>query len=81
MTAANTATTRFDDFATLLPGRRVVPVGRIAGDTLGLPPVRHPSHGGAVAFRDGLALAVGSQGSCYNLRSADAPVRRFCVSR
>jgi len=42
----------------LARGRRVVPVGRVAGDTLGLPPVRHPSHGGAAAFRDGLEVMV-----------------------
>jgi hypothetical protein len=69
----------------LARGRRVVPVGRIAGDMLGLPPLRHPSHGGAAAFRDGLELVVRAEGrpprSCYNPRSADAPVRRFCVSR
>jgi uracil-DNA glycosylase len=38
--------------------RRLVPVGRLAGETLGLPPVRHPSHGGAVAFRNALAVMV-----------------------
>jgi uracil-DNA glycosylase len=34
--------------------RRVVPVGRVAHGVLGGVYVRHPSHGGAVAFRDGL---------------------------
>jgi hypothetical protein len=35
-------------------GRRILPVGRLAERTLGLPGIRHPSHGGAAAFRDGL---------------------------
>jgi uracil-DNA glycosylase len=34
--------------------RRVVPVGRVAQAVLGGAYVRHPSHGGAAAFRDGL---------------------------
>jgi uracil-DNA glycosylase len=38
----------------LARGRTVVPVGRVAGAALGLPWIRHPSHGGAAAFRDGL---------------------------
>jgi hypothetical protein len=29
-------------------------VGRVAERVLGVPGVRHPSHGGARAFRDGL---------------------------
>ncbi len=36
-------------------GREVVPVGRVAEAALGLSGIRHPSHGGAQAFRDGLA--------------------------
>ena len=35
-------------------GRRAVAVGRLAADAIGGPYVRHPSHGGAAAFRDGL---------------------------
>ena len=35
-------------------GRRVVPVGRVAERALGLPRIRHPTHGGARAFREGL---------------------------
>jgi hypothetical protein len=35
-------------------GRRVVAVGRLAERVTGAPYVRHPSHGGAEAFRDGL---------------------------
>jgi uracil-DNA glycosylase family 4 len=38
----------------LVRGRRVVAVGRIAATVLEAPYVRHPSHGGAVAFADGL---------------------------
>jgi len=41
-------------------GRRVVAVGRLAADVLDAPYVRHPSHGGALAFAEGLrrTLAV-----------------------
>ena len=35
-------------------GRRVIAVGRVAADVLELPHVRHPSHGGALAFARGL---------------------------
>jgi uracil-DNA glycosylase len=38
----------------LAGNRRVIPVGRLAEGALGAPAVRHPSHGGAKAFRDGL---------------------------
>jgi uracil-DNA glycosylase len=38
----------------LARGRRVVAVGRIAAGVLDAPYVRHPSHGGAVAFAAGL---------------------------
>ena len=38
----------------LARNRRVIPVGRLAERELGAPAVRHPSHGGAEAFRDGL---------------------------
>jgi uracil-DNA glycosylase len=38
----------------LARGRRVVPVGRLACSALGLPGIRHPSHGGARAFEFGL---------------------------
>ena len=38
----------------LARGRRVVAVGRLAERALGPPAVRHPSHGGATAFREGL---------------------------
>ena len=38
----------------LARGRRVIAVGRLAQRELGGEAVRHPSHGGAVAFRTGL---------------------------
>jgi uracil-DNA glycosylase len=44
--------------AQLAHGRRVLAVGRIAHARLGGPYVRHPSHGGAAAFREGLARAL-----------------------
>ena len=42
----------------LARNRRVVSVGRLAETALGAPYVRHPSHGGAEAFREGLARLV-----------------------
>ena len=42
----------------LARGRDVVPVGRVAEAALGIPGIRHPSHGGASAFRAGLARLV-----------------------
>jgi uracil-DNA glycosylase len=44
--------------AELSRGRRVVAVGRLAHARLGGPYVRHPSHGGAAAFRDVLASVL-----------------------
>ena len=38
----------------LARGRVVVPVGRVAEAALSVPGIRHPSHGGARAFRAGL---------------------------
>jgi uracil-DNA glycosylase len=38
----------------LTRGRRIVAVGRVAADVLAAPYVRHPSHGGAAAFADGI---------------------------
>jgi uracil-DNA glycosylase family 4 len=43
----------------LARGRRVIAVGRLAADVLGAPYVRHPSHGGARAFADGLRRTLG----------------------
>ena len=48
--------------AELARGRRVVPVGRVAERALGVRGIRHPSHGGAQAFREGLVEVLG--GSC-----------------
>ncbi len=48
----------------LSPGRRIVPVGRLAQSVLGGPYIRHPSRGGAAEFRAGLlevARACNSQ--------------------
>jgi uracil-DNA glycosylase len=42
----------------LARGRRVLAVGRIAESALGAPYVRHPSHGGAAAFRETLAACL-----------------------
>jgi uracil-DNA glycosylase len=44
--------------AELARGRRVIAVGRLAACELGAPYVRHPSHGGAQAFRIGLIAVV-----------------------
>ena len=44
--------------AELLDGRRAIAIGRVAHARLGGPYVRHPSHGGAAAFRAGLAAAL-----------------------
>jgi uracil-DNA glycosylase len=38
--------------------RQVVPVGRVAEGALEIEGIHHPSHGGAVAFREGLARLV-----------------------
>lgn len=46
----------------LAAGRRVVAVGRVAGRALGVPALRHPSHGGAEAFRAGLRELAASLG-------------------
>jgi hypothetical protein len=43
---------------TLQAGRRTVAVGRVAAAATGAPYIRHPSHGGAAAFRAGLAAAT-----------------------
>jgi hypothetical protein len=39
-------------------GRRVIAVGRLAQAVTGAPYVRHPSHGGALPFREGLAALL-----------------------
>lgn len=45
--------------AELVRDRRVIAVGRLAHARLGGPYVRHPARGGAAAFRQGLAEALG----------------------
>jgi uracil-DNA glycosylase len=45
--------------AELVRGRRVIAVGRVAYAAIGGPYVRHPSRGGAAAFRAGLTAALG----------------------
>jgi uracil-DNA glycosylase len=53
--------------ARLARGRRVLAVGRLAAAATSAPYIRHPSHGGAQAFREGLLrFALGGR-----------PVRRF----
>jgi uracil-DNA glycosylase len=42
----------------LVCDRRAIAVGRLAHSVLGGDYVRHPSHGGAAAFRDGLSTAL-----------------------
>jgi uracil-DNA glycosylase family 4 len=44
----------------LTRGRRVVAVGRLAAQVLGAPYVRHPSHGGARPFAEGLKRRLGA---------------------
>jgi uracil-DNA glycosylase family 4 len=46
--------------AELVHGRRAIAVGRLAAGVLEAPYVRHPSHGGAAAFADGLRRAAGA---------------------
>jgi hypothetical protein len=46
----------------LVRGRNVLAVGRVAESALGMPGIRHPSHGGAIAFRAGLMKYAGELG-------------------
>lgn len=46
----------------LAPGRQTIAVGRLAHSVLGDPYVRHPSRGGATAFRAGLIRCVVRRG-------------------
>jgi uracil-DNA glycosylase len=55
----------------LTRGRVAIAVGRLAAATLDVPYVRHPSHGGAAAFEQGLGRAFATIGR------RRAPVRRF----
>ena len=52
--------------------RTVIAVGRIAAESLDAPYIRHPSHGGAPAFADGLREALTARRIRYNPRPADA---------
>ena len=54
--------------AELARGRRVIAVGRVAERELGAPYVRHPSRGGAPAFRAGLAAALAVAGAVRTMR-------------
>jgi uracil-DNA glycosylase len=55
----------------LTRGRVAIAVGRLAAAALDAPYVRHPSHGGAAAFEEGLRRAFATIGR------RRAPVRRF----
>ena len=55
----------------LTRGRVAIAVGRLAAAALDAPYVRHPSHGGAAAFEQGLRRAFATIGR------RRAPVRRF----
>jgi uracil-DNA glycosylase len=46
----------------LTRGRVSIAVGRLAAEVLDAPYVRHPSHGGAAAFEEGLRLAFATIG-------------------
>jgi uracil-DNA glycosylase len=56
----------------LATGRTVIAVGRVAAAVLAAPYVRHPSHGGARAFAEGLREALAARGFRYNPPPADA---------
>jgi uracil-DNA glycosylase len=57
--------------AELTRGRIAIAVGRLAASALGAPYVRHPSHGGAAAFEEGLRRSFATIGR------RRAPVRPF----
>lgn len=57
--------------AEITRGRVSIAVGRLAADVLEAPYVRHPSHGGAAAFEEGLRRAFATIGG------RRAPVRPF----
>ena len=58
----------------LARGRLLLPVGRLAHAVLGDPYIRHPSHGGASAFRDGMR-------NCVNERAGSSEGSRLSVKR
>jgi uracil-DNA glycosylase len=57
--------------AEVLRGRAAIAVGRVAAAATGAAYVRHPSHGGAAAFEEGLERAFAT------IRRRRAGVRRF----
>ncbi len=57
--------------AEVLRGRAAIAVGRVAAAATGAAYVRHPSHGGAAAFEEGLERAFAT------IRRRRADVRRF----
>jgi uracil-DNA glycosylase family 4 len=57
----------------LAAGRQVLAVGRVAARALDCPAVRHPSHGGAAAFREGLRLYARSSSVSERLSSSTSP--------
>ncbi len=57
-------------------GRRVVPLGRVAHEAMGGEYVRHPSHGGALAFRRGLQALLAREA---RTRRRDRPRRAGLV--
>jgi hypothetical protein len=66
----------------LARGRRVVAVGRLAQSVLGEPHVRHPSHGGAEAFRLGLITACSPEHrDAGPLRGGPAPEAAAALGR
>ena len=48
----------------LARGRRVIAIGRVAAGATGAPYVRHPSHGGASAFAEGLLQSAAGAPPC-----------------
>jgi len=58
--------------------RRVVAVGRLAASVLDAPYVRHPSHGGASAFAEGLGAVLCERPSA---RALSATIRRRRTTR
>jgi large subunit ribosomal protein L13 len=65
----------------LAAGRIVVAVGRVAAETLDAPSIRHPAHGGARVFAEGLREALAGVRFRYNPAPADARVRLFSVMK
>jgi uracil-DNA glycosylase len=59
----------------LAAGRHVVAVGRVAGEALSIPWIRHPSHGGGSAFREALRAEL----RLLHSGIGGSEVRRFSV--